>query len=461
MNNIHVQDKVRHVRSGVTKDFFRFLENAGVEYCVVGDTKGLPDEIRGDLDIVVLNVFPSVPRLMDKFCRRYNLNLVQVRQYEPAAWRFDLSWLDDRGQLCFLPADFCGDYMLNDGWLLLRAREILAQRIPAIDEHGNRRDFYRASPPVEFIYYLLKKVHKQELTDRHGDHLHAEWCKDPSNARAQIDRFWAGADAALLAHAAAENEWSSVRSALPRLRQTLFGNLPFGRRKRWKELVRRVQRVRYRTGVHVAFIGTDGSGKSTAIERIEQDLRPAFTRTRQFHLRPRFGGQMQGSVPVTEPHAERARGMVTSPAKIGLWWAYYTLGYALVVYPRLVRSTLVLFDRYYHDLLVDPLRYRYGGPMWLARWVGKLIPKPDLWILLDAPAEVLQSRKQEVPANETARQREAYLRLVQGMNNSVVVDASQPLDDVVREVNMRILDLMAARTARRLGLPDRDARDVR
>ncbi len=127
----------------------------------------------------------------------------------------------------------------------------------------------------------------------------------------------------------------------------------------------------------------------------------------------------------------------------------------------MVRSTFVVFDRYYHDLLVDPLRYRYGGPMWLARWVGKLIPEPDLWILLDAPAEVLQSRKREVPMNETARQREAYLRLVQGMDNGVVVDASQPLDDVVREVNMRILDLMAARTARRLGLPDGDPRNVR
>ena len=60
-------------------------------------------------------------------------------------------------------------------------------------------------------------------------------------------------------------------------------------------------------------------------------------------------------------------------------------------------------------MLVDPRRYRYGGAMWLARWVGKIIPKPDLWILLDAPAEVLQKRKQEVPPEETARQRRAYL----------------------------------------------------
>ena len=118
----------------------------------------------------------------------------------------------------------------------------------------------------------------------------------------------------------------------------------------------------------------------------------------------------------------------------------------------LVRSTFVAFDRYYHDMLVDPKRYRYGGPMWLARWVGKIIPKPDIVILLDAPAEVLQARKQEVPFKETARQRQAYLKLVRGMKNGVVLDASQPLEKVVEDVNRTILNSMAERTRKHLEL---------
>ena len=113
--------------------------------------------------------------------------------------------------------------------------------------------------------------------------------------------------------------------------------------------------------------------------------------------------------------------------------------------------TLRIWDRYYHDRLVDPLRYRYGGPMWLARWVGKLIPMPDLWILLDAPAEVLQARKQEVSFSETTRQRGAYLALMREMDNTVVVDASQPLDKVVADVNAAILRFLAERTRKRLG----------
>ena len=64
MNNIRSQDKVRHIRSGVTKDFFRFLENAGVENCAVGDTRSLSDEIRGDLDDVVREVNMRILDLM-------------------------------------------------------------------------------------------------------------------------------------------------------------------------------------------------------------------------------------------------------------------------------------------------------------------------------------------------------------------------------------------------------------
>ncbi len=82
--------------------------------------------------------------------------------------------------------------------------------------------------------------------------------------------------------------------------------------------------------------------------------------------------------------------------------------------------------------------------MWLARLVGKLVPQPDLWILLDAPAEVLQARKQEVPFEETVRQRQAYLDLVNGFNNSVIIDASQTIDKVITDTNRAIQNLVLA-----------------
>jgi thymidylate kinase len=139
-----------------------------------------------------------------------------------------------------------------------------------------------------------------------------------------------------------------------------------------------------------------------------------------------------------------------SLAKLLFWWLDYTLlGYVIDVYPSLARSTLVLFDRYYHDLLVDAKRYRYGGPLWPIRLVGRLIPRPHLVILLDAPPEVLYARKQDATFAEVRRYREAYLDLVRGLSNGHIIDASKPLNEVIAEAEQIILDYLAERTARR------------
>jgi thymidylate kinase len=90
--------------------------------------------------------------------------------------------------------------------------------------------------------------------------------------------------------------------------------------------------------------------------------------------------------------------------------------------------------------------------MWLVRLIWRVVPKPDLVVLLDAPAEVLQARKQDVPFEETARQRRDYLALVRGMSNGHVVDAAQPLEHVASAVGDIILHRLSARTKRRLGI---------
>jgi len=112
----------------------------------------------------------------------------------------------------------------------------------------------------------------------------------------------------------------------------------------------------------------------------------------------------------------------------------------------------VLNDRHFVDILVDPKRYRYGGPLWLTRLIWHLIPKPDLIILLDAPPEVLRARKQEISYEEIARQRGVYLSMVRTMQNGRVVDASQSFEHVAGQVSDIILQHLAMRIARRFGL---------
>ena len=119
---------------------------------------------------------------------------------------------------------------------------------------------------------------------------------------------------------------------------------------------------------------------------------------------------------------------------------------------RLSGNTLLLHDRYMAEIVVDPRRFRYGGPRWLADVFRRLTPALDLVILLDAPAEVLQSRKQEVSFDETRRQRQAYRAMVLNSPNGHVVDATRPVDRVVEDVKCVVARHLAERTARRFEL---------
>ena len=144
---------------------------------------------------------------------------------------------------------------------------------------------------------------------------------------------------------------------------------------------------------------------------------------------------------------------MASCAKLVFLWADYTFGYFIRIRPALVRSTLVVFDRYYYDILADTLRFRYGGPKWLMRLVYRLIPRPELILILHAPAEVLQMRKQEVPMAESARQTEIYRSLARERylrSRSVLVDVSSPLQEVVHRCADATLEYMEKRTARRM-----------
>jgi len=428
------------------------LERWGGDYCVVGVTEGMPEKIPGDLDIVIASgQEKAFADHLHRFCQTHGMRLVQALQHEPTAVYYALCWRGESGELQFLHPDVCSDY-LRHGRRFLKAGAILSGRRLACDAAGNSRGFHIPAPAVEFLYYLLKRIGKGSLGRREGDHLSVEWRRDPEGVARQVNRFWRGIDARAILDAAKQNEWEKIRADLPRLQQRLRpparpGVLGLG--QRFSRIWRRFFQP---TGFWVVVLGPDGVGKTSVLDRIGDNLVPAFRRKAPFHLRPHLGrGKAALSSPVTDPHGACPRGGLLSTAKLFYFLFDYVFGYALQLRPQLVRSTLVLFDRYFHDLLADPRRYRYGGAIWLARLVGRWVPKPDLWVLLDAPGEIVVARKGEVSLVEATRQRQAYRDVLAPFQNVARVDASQPLEAVVREVEDHILDRLEKRMRGRFG----------
>ncbi len=186
----------------------------------------------------------------------------------------------------------------------------------------------------------------------------------------------------------------------------------------------------------IVILGPDGAGKSSVIQGLMRNLSQGGRVVKMRYLKPpivlvRRGEQVTIN---PDPHSKPPRSMLTSVIKILVW--FMEEWYAHLFWDK--RETLLICDRYYHDLLVDPIRYRYGGPLWIAKLVGKLMPEPRLWVLLDASPEVLRARKQEVFPEETARQRCAYQAFILEQKNYVIIDASQSLDKVIADVEYAI-----------------------
>lgn len=317
-------------------------------------------------------------------------------------------------------------------------------------QHQQPKSFYLPRSDMAFLDYFLKKIDKLNFTDAHGRDLSCVWPAVPTVTRTRLASYFSAAQVARIERAAQSGDWREVRSNLPELRRELR-SCP--RRLSPKvvlgEAARIASRVIRPTGFHVVFLEPDGSGKSTVNGLVLDDLRHAFRRGARYHLFPAPG--KPDSQPVTDPHGQDARGVVRSALQLGLWWCRYAVDWVKRVWPGRLRSTAIVFDRYYHELLIDPKRYRYGGPLWLARAVGWFVPKPDLCIILDAPTEVLRAHKREISA-EAAASGKPYRDFAASLPNAVVVDASEPLDRVVRSATRALLGAMAEEP-RRVSVP--------
>jgi thymidylate kinase len=201
----------------------------------------------------------------------------------------------------------------------------------------------------------------------------------------------------------------------------------------------------------LVFFGPDGCGKTSVADGLKRALQVTFPPEKVLHchwkpVRPKG----ESSVPTEDPHGKPSRSRFQSLIFFVYHYLPFIWGWWLHVKPVLCKSGLVIIDRYYYDFFVDLRRYRLNLPQWVVKLGFVFVKKPDLVFCLDADPEVLQARKTEVSFEECTRQREAYRALAEKLPNGYVIDASQPLENVVRDVQSIVLKTMAERTAKRI-----------
>lgn len=171
-------------------------------------------------------------------------------------------------------------------------------------------------------------------------------------------------------------------------------------------------RLRDRLSPHGLFLsvsGPDGSGKTTVIDMVITQLRAIYgdDAVHYSHFRPTFLPRIAEvakkaravatvDVDYDRPHRAQPSGLAGSAARLAYYSFDYLGGYFRTVRPALKRREVMLFDRYYYDMIADSFRSRISLPMALMRAVGRLLPLPKYAFFVSVDPEEIHRRKQEL-----------------------------------------------------------------
>lgn len=201
----------------------------------------------------------------------------------------------------------------------------------------------------------------------------------------------------------------------------------------------------------VAFIGVDGSGKSTIIKNVSLILKKQFnTNVFYEHMRPNllpsiafiFGKQNINLNHVNNPHASPPSSTIISFVRWLYYYFDYTFGFFVKVSIKKINKqpSIFIFDRYYYDYFIDPKRSRINLPNFILNLGQKIMPEPDIIFCLIANPELIFKRKPELPIKEIKRQIIEIEKFSIQNTNSVIIRTDQTISQSVNECLNKIIN---------------------
>lgn len=401
--------------------FFSFLKDNNIDFSLINSYEDIINKIDIDSDIDILfkkHDFLQIEHHVQKFCIIQNIQIVQVLHHD--LWAKNIFLYNPKDKK-FLNLDLYGELSRKE-IVFFKEKEIF-----------NSRDVFENIPILsaekEFIYYLIKKLDKDDLTQTNFDHLHSLYIKHKEACQKELIRFFPKQYDIIY-----KEILKRTFLGIKKNRETLLSDFYTIKKRDAKRYIFNklltLKRILNPTGLTISFLGPDGSGKSTIID-IVLETRLPFRRKDYFHLKPL--NHSSDKTIVTDPHKYPPYSAVKSYIKLLYFIYIYNKGWLKNVLPLKIKSSLVIFDRYFDDLLVDNRRYRYSGSLKVAKLIRKIIPKPDIYFILTADSNVIYGRKQEVPFEEIERQTKVYEALVDGKRyNKIHVD--RPVVEIVKEI---------------------------
>ncbi|MCX2981299.1 hypothetical protein EYC98_10530 [Halieaceae bacterium IMCC14734] len=228
----------------------------------------------------------------------------------------------------------------------------------------------------------------------------------------------------------------------------------------------------------VAIIGTDGTGKSSTVSSVEQNLRRFCLPVEIFYF-----GRVRGGLPGVEflqkklstlftkksgevyldagPKSEDRSALEKATRWIGSYFYVldYFSRYVVYVFPSIIRRKIIVFDRYVYDLKIMPYSSRVAALL-----IEKIVPKPSLICFLDVDENTIFARRKERTLEEVVRQQDILRNATQrntAKDRRISISGKFPLTDTAYQLTRAAITVSFRKEIQNLGIEHKVLADVR
>ena len=199
----------------------------------------------------------------------------------------------------------------------------------------------------------------------------------------------------------------------------------------------------------------DGTGKTTFIEHFGNELGFYYVCAANdlldtYHFRPNIlpnlgaagekVGVMKQDKDFTNPHRAKPAGKLSSLLRMTYYWLDYVVGVPLILRKNAQFNKITIFDRYIYDLIVDPYRTCIKLPLRMRWMFAKMVKQPKIVFVLDADADTIYARKQELDKVEINRQLVEFRKLKALGGKVHILDASKTPQQIAEDAMKIIVD---------------------
>lgn len=444
-------------------ELFQRLDDKGVRYCVLRGYQDLPEVVYHDLDMYVpYNQIEQFEAVFKDACRASAWTLVQQNR----RFRYNK-------YLIVRDSEFGLVALHLDVWQAFQWRGIPYASPDLVLATCKRfRSFWIPLPgvevaislPKEYIAFGRVKDNEYGKTKQRTTRFVNE---DPESFIATLSPCLGRTVSQFMLDCARKADWARLESEIPfvrrrliinAIRRRLLGQLTDSIRFLWGHFS---DKVLHPSGLFVCLIGPDGSGKTTISRGLQREMESIFSTIRYYHghwgLLPELKTYYNA---VAHLLAKRKKSPVRSENVIHdqdvrpfglahalLYVFYYSLEHVLghlLIFSAKGRGELVLFDRYFHDYMIQSTYSRV--PRWLLRIIELVLPRPDVLIWLRNQPEVIRRRKPELSLTQIREQSMVCERIMaRRQKGACVVWTSDDPEVTLGLVRKKILEFMTSR----------------